>query len=121
MELASYNYVVVLLFFDIVAGSVTISFSDEPENTTVAVGKMAQFHCYYTGTKDAPRWKINGQDYDQGAGVTYLQPIPDKEGYTLQFEEVKRWMDGTTVSCYFLVDGKEISSSTGILHVFLKG
>ena len=88
------------------------------------MGEIARFPCDYTGTKDEPHWKINGQDYNQGVDLTYdLQLTEDKakDGYTLYFLEVEPWMNGTTVSCYFMVDGGEKSSSTGILLVFSKG
>ena len=99
-----------------------ISFSNEPKNTTVAVGEMAQFPCDYTGTKDEPHWKINGQDYDQSVAVTYnLKLMMEKDRYTLNFVEVEPGMDGTNVSCYLLVDGVETPSSTGILRVLSKG
>ena len=114
-----------LLFFNIIiiAGSDgAISFLNEPENTTVVAGEMAPFPCDCTGTKDEPHWKINGQDYNESVAVTYdLQLMTEKEGYTLNILEVEPWMDGTTVSCYLLVDGEEISSSIGILCVLTKG
>ncbi len=114
-------YSVQWLLFYLAGSDGAISFLNEPEDTTVTVGEIAQFPCDYTGTKDEPHWIINGQDYNQSAVYNYLLLMKDKDGYTLQFLDVEPWMDGTTVSCYLLVDGEEISSSIGILHVLSEG
>ena len=99
-----------------------VSFSTQPEDQTVVVGKFAFFSCSVQGTKSRPRWKI---EFLNGTIITVSENRLPPQHFAklggLLLTDVNENFNMTKYSCFFIYVKDSslviLHSSQGLLKV----
>ena len=106
-------------FFVFFSGAINITQS--PQDVWARVNETVTFRCEYTGTRDLPRWRIDGTDYS-------VIDLPPGHRYTfgglqVRLQDVYPLRNKTEYSCFFyeFITScglfRRVQSSPGVLFI----